>query len=136
MVVLQSEAHCIPMHTPLQHFDCTLASPTLHLHADASEQPAPSLPFSHEDPLLTSSIAHCTRGTHTHGNNTLKHFFFSLPVNRTDRAALLLRVLTLSCPLYSVWKKKNQSWFVGLGGCSLRRQTWTKALRTTTAVTP
>jgi len=69
VAVLQSEAHCISMHTPLQHFDFTLASPPLHLHSNGSEQPAPSLPFSHENPLLTSFIVRRTL-TFTHADGS------------------------------------------------------------------
>lgn len=134
MVVLQSEAHCIPMHTPLQQL-------ITHWHPPSASPPAQSLPLLHVKPLLTCFNAHCSL-THTDtsmlrdvlartgANKTLKHFFQR--VNRTDGAALLSRVLRLSCLLYSV--QRNQSLFVGLRGCPQRRQTWTKALRATTAV--
>lgn len=132
VVVLQSEVHCKPMHTPLQHFWFHVGIPPLHLHSNGWEQPAPSLPFSHENPLLTSFIVQ-RRLTQAHmcTPSTLEHFFL-LQVNRTDGAALLSCVLIISCPFYSV--QQNQSWFVGLRGCSQRRQNWTKALRSTTAV--
>lgn len=53
---------CSPLHT---HAHSTAALwfhigiPPLHLHSKAPEQPAPSLPFSHENPLLTSFTMRC-----------------------------------------------------------------------------
>ncbi len=134
VVVLQCETRCTLVHIPLQHFDFTLASP-LCISTVMPESRLPHHYPSHKRThcwhlLLFASCSHEHVHTETH---TETEYFFSRPVNRTDGAALLSCVLRLSCPLYCV--QRNQSWFVGLWGCSQRRQTWTKALRTTTAVT-
>lgn len=116
------------VHRPLQRFDFTLASLRSHLlSTQASEHQQPS--HTSSQPPATAHIKACTCSRCKFNQQKKKK-----KKNRTDRDALLslvssgLLLTTLFC--------KNQSRFVGC--CSPvappRGQTWSRALRATTAV--